>query len=212
MKKLFFVLMATSAILFTAGTASAQQPVKIGYFDEQLVLGLMPGIDKVSQQIESFQQDSLKEEYDFTYKQFMRQDSVFKKDSATMSAKAREMYLADLNKFRQKLVYWQQYSQEAVGQKQEQLLQPFRIKILTALNEVIAEQKYTLVLKSEALALQYVNPPLLDNLGLRVAIKLKLPLPKEAEDAWKAAGGTGLPYAAPAAAPKAPAAAPKPKA
>jgi Skp family chaperone for outer membrane proteins len=211
MKKLFFVLMATSAILFTAGTASAQQPVKIGYFDEQLVLGLMPGIDKVSQQIESFQQDSLKDEYDYTYKQFIREDSIFKKDSATMPPKARDMAMSDLNKYRQKLVYWQQYSQEAVGQKQEQLLQPYRVKILAALNEVIAEQKYTLVLKNDALS-PYVNPPLLDNLAVRVAIKLKLTLPKEAEDAWKAAGGTGLPSAAPAAAPKAPAAAPKPKA
>jgi Skp family chaperone for outer membrane proteins len=211
MKKLFFVWMATSAILFTAGTASAQQPVKIGYFDEQLVLGLMPGIDKVSQQIESFQQDSLKDEYDYTYKQFMREDSIFKKDSATMPPKARDMAMSDLNKYRQKLVYWQQYSQEAVGQKQEQLLQPYRVKILAALNEVIAEQKYTLVLKNDALS-PYVNPPLLDNLAVRVAIKLKLTLPKEAEEAWKAAGGTGLPSAAPAAAPKAPAAAPKPKA
>ncbi|MCX6264166.1 MAG: OmpH family outer membrane protein [Bacteroidetes bacterium] len=210
MKKLLFVWMATSAILFSANSASAQQPVKIGYFDEQQVLGLMPGIDKVSQQIESFQQDSLKDEYDWTYKSFMRQDSSFKKDSAGMPPKVREMALAELNKNRQKLVYWQQYSQEALGQKQEQLLQPFRVKILSALNEVIAEQKYTLVLKSDALS-PYVNPPLLDNLALRVAIKLKLQLPKEAEDAWKAAGGTGLPAAAPAA-PKAPAAAPKPKA
>ncbi len=211
MKKLLFVWVATSAILFSAGSASAQQAVKIGYFDEQQVLGLMPGIDKVSQQIESFQQDSLKDEYDYTYKTFMRQDSIFKKDSATMPPKAREMALSDLSKNRQKLVYWQQYSQEALGQKQEQLLQPFRVKILTALNEVIAEQKYTLVLKSDALS-PYVNPPLLDNLAIRVAIKLKLALPKEAEDAWRAAGGTGLPAAAPGAAPKAPAAAPKPKA
>ncbi len=211
MKKLLFVWVATSAILFSAGSASAQQPVKIGYFDEQQVLGLMPGIDKVSQQIESFQQDSLKDEYDWTYKSFMRQDSSFKKDSAGMPPKVREMALAELNKNRQKLVYWQQYSQEALGQKQEQLLQPFRVKILSALNEVIAEQKYTLVLKSDALS-PYVNPPLLDNLAIRVAIKLKLALPKEAEDAWRAAGGTGLPAAAPGAAPKAPAAAPKPKA
>jgi Skp family chaperone for outer membrane proteins len=211
MKMLLFVWMATSAILFSANNASAQQPAKIGYFDEQQVLGLMPGIDKVSQQIESFQQDSLKDEYDYTYKTFMRQDSIFKKDSATMPPKAREMALSDLNKNRQKLVYWQQYSQEALGQKQEQLLQPFRVKILTALNEVIAEQKYTLVLKSDALS-PYVNPPLLDNLAIRVAIKLKLALPKEAEDAWRAAGGTGLPSAVPAATPKTPAATPKPKA
>lgn len=211
MKKLFFIMLASAAIVFSAGKVSAQQPVKIGYFDEQLVLGLMPGIDKVSQQIESFQQDSLKDEYDYTYKSFMRQDSIFKKDSATMPVKAREMALNDLNKYRQKLVYWQQYSQEAVSQKQEQLLQPYRVKILAALNEVIAEQKYTLVLKNDALS-PYVNPPLLDNLAVRVAIKLKLQLPKEAEDAWRAAGGTGL--AAPAApAPAKPAApAPKPKA
>lgn len=211
MKKLFFMMLAATALVFSAGNVSAQQPVKIGYFDEQLVLGLMPGIDKVSQQIESFQQDSLKDEYDYTYKTFMRQDSIFKKDSATLSAKARELALSDLNKNRQKLVYWQQYSQEAVGQKQEQLLQPFRVKVLSALNEVIAEQKYTLVLKNDALS-PYVNPPLLDNLAIRVAIKLKLQLPKEAEDAWRAAGGTGL--AAPTApAPAKPAApAPKPKA
>lgn len=210
MKQLFSLCLVVFALLFATESASAQQPVKIGYFDEQLVLALMPGIDKVSQELESFQQDSLKDEYDYTYKTFMRQDSLFKKDSATMPAKAREMALSDLNKSRQKLLYWQQYSQDVTNQKQEQLLQPYRIKILTALNEVIAEQKYTLVLKGDALS-TYVNPPLLDNLALRVAIKLKLQLPKEAEDAWKAAGGTGLPYPAPAA-PKAPAAAPaKPK-
>ncbi|MFN9803722.1 MAG: OmpH family outer membrane protein [Bacteroidota bacterium] len=210
MKQLFTLSLVVASLLFSAGNATAQQPVKIGYFDEQLVLGLMPGIDKVTQELESFQQDSLKDEYDYTYKTFLRQDSLFKKDSATMPPKAREMALTDLNKSRQKLVYWQQYSQEVTNQKQEQLLQPYRIKILTALNEVIAEQKYTLVLKNDALS-PYVNPPLLDNLAIRVAIKLKLQLPKEAEDAWRAAGGTGLPTAAPAA-PKAPAAAPKPKA
>ena len=210
MKQLFTLSLVVASLLFSAGNATAQQPVKIGYFDEQLVLGLMPGIDKVTQELESFQQDSLKDEYDYTYKTFLRQDSLFKKDSATMVPKYREMALADLNKSRQKLVYWQQYSQEVTSQKQEQLLQPYRIKILTALNEVIAEQKYTLVLKNDALS-PYVNPPLLDNLAIRVAIKLKLQLPKEAEDAWKAAGGTGLPTASPAA-PKAPAAAPKPKA
>lgn len=211
MKKLFFIMLASTAILFSAGNVAAQQPVKIGYFDEQLVLGLMPGIDKVSQQIESFQQDSLKDEYDFTYKQFMRQDSIFKKDSATSSPKAREMMLKDLNTNRQKLVYWQQYSQDAVSQKQEQLLQPFRVKILAALNEVIAEQKYTLVLKNDALS-PYVNPPLLDNLAIRVAIKLKLQLPKEAEDAWRAAGGTGLGAPATSAPAKPAAPSPKPKA
>ena len=36
----------------------------------------------------------------------------------------------------------------------------------------------------------YVRPNLLDNITIRAAQKLKLPLPKEIEDAWKAATGS----------------------
>ena len=199
MKKLLFVCLAFSMALLFSNNTHAQQ--KIGYFDDQQVLGIMPGFDKLSVLMESYQRDSLNVEYEYTVKDYQRQDSLWKKDSAGLAPKAREMAMADLTKLRQKLVYWQQYSEQLLQAKQEQLLQPFRKKIAEAMEVVIAEGKYTLVLKGDALS-PYVNPPLLDNLALRIAIKMKLPLPKEVEDAWRAAGGTGLgSAAAPAAKP-----------
>ncbi len=55
---------------------------------------------------------------------------------------------------------------------------------------IIAEQKYTIVLKAEVIS-PYGTPNLLDNVTIRVAQKLKLALPKEIEDAWKVASGSG---------------------
>ena len=204
MKKLLFVCLALTVSLLFSNNSNAQQPLKVGYFDDQIVLSLMPGIEKVTPQLESYQRDSLQVEYDYTFKDYQRQDSLFKKDSAGLAPKARELAVADLNRLKQKLVYWQQYSEQLLQAKQEQLLQPFRAKIVEALNAVVAEQKYTLVLKNDAIS-PYVNPPILDNLSIRVAIKLKLQLHKDAEDAWRLAGGTGLGTAAPAKAPVKPA-------
>lgn len=196
MKKLLFVCLAFSASLLFSNTTNAQQ--KVGYFDDQFVLSLMPGLEKIQGLMDSYQKDSVQVEYDYTYKEYLRQDSIFKKDSAGMPAKAREMATGDLNKLKQKLVYWQQYSQQMIEAKQNQLLDPFRMKIVEALNVVVAEQKYTLVLKADALS-PYQRAPLLDDLSIRTAIKMKLPLPREVEDAWRAAGGTGLGTATPPA-------------
>ncbi len=202
MKKLLFVCLAFSASLLFSNNTSAQTQ-KIGYFDDQLVLSLMPGIEKVSPMLESYQKDSLQVEYDYTIKDYQRQDSLWKKDSAGLAPKARELAMADLVKLRNKLVYWQQYSQQLTEAKTEALLTPFRQKIFEALTAIVAEGKYTMVLKDDSFS-PYVQKPLLDNLAIRVAIRMKLTLPREYEDAWRAAGGTGLPTSAPAGAGKPP--------
>jgi hypothetical protein len=100
-----------------------------------------------------------------------------------------------------KLINWQQYQQESMQQKQETLLLPYRQKIAAALSEVVAEQKYNFVLKADALS-PYAQPSIADNLTIRVAMKLKLPLPKEIEDAFKAATGGAAPAKAAAPAKK----------
>ena len=108
------------------------------------------------------------------------------------------MATTELNKLKYKLINWQQYQQEMLQQKQEALLLPYRQKIYEALSEVVKENKYTLVLRSEVLS-PYVTPSLADNLAIRTAIKLKLPVPKDYMDAFNAAIGV-----APAAKPAAP--------
>ncbi len=195
-----------AAILFVAAsftnTASAQ--VKIGYFDDQSVLALFPGIqEKLDTVLKSYAQDSLQDEYNYTLKTYQNQDSIYRKDSVNLSKRPKALQLAtdELNKLKYKLINWQQYQQESMQQKQETLLLPYRQKIAAALSEVVAEQKYNFVLKADALS-PYAQPSIADNLTIRVAMKLKLPLPKEIEDAFKAATGGAAPAKAAAPAKK----------
>ena len=208
MKKGFlFAAVLAVAILFT-NNASAQSTVKIGYFDEQSVIGLFPGIqEKLDTVLQSYAKDSLQEEYNYTLKDYQVKDSIYKRDSADLSKrpKALELATTDLNRLKYKLINWQQYQQESMQQKQEQVLLPYRQKIYAALTEVIAENKYTWVLNASALSVYY-QPSIADNLSIRVAMKLKLTLPKEIEEAFRVAtGGAPAKSAAAPAATKAPA-------
>ncbi len=197
-----------AAILFVAAsfnnTISAQS--KIGYFEDQSVIALFPGIQKLDTVLRSYQQDSLQDEYNYTLKDYQVKDSIYRKDSVDLSKRPKALQMAtdDLNRLKYKLINWQQYSQQAMEQKQENLLMPYRQKIAAALAEVVREQKYDFVLKQESLS-PYTNPSIADNITIRVAMKLKLPLPKEVEEAFRVATG-GAPAAA-----KAPAAAPAAK-
>ena len=200
MKKGFLV----AVILFIAAsfTTSATAQTKIGYFDDQSVIALFPGIqEKLDTVLRSYAQDSLQEEYNYTLKDYQIKDSIFRRDSAELSkkAKAYEMATTDLNKLKYKLINWQQYQQSMMQQKEEGLLLPYRQRVAAALSEVVAENKYTLVLKAESLS-PYTQPSIADNLTIRVAMKLKLNLPKEVVDAFKAAtGGAAAPAATKAA-------------
>ena len=119
--------------------------------------------------------------------------------------KALELATTDLNRLKYKLINWQQYQQESMQQKQEQVLLPYRQKIYAALTEVIAENKYTWVLNASALSVYY-QPSIADNISIRVAMKMKLPLPKEIEEAFRVAtGGAPAKAASAPAATKAPA-------
>ncbi|MDB5211179.1 MAG: OmpH family outer membrane protein, partial [Sediminibacterium sp.] len=76
MKKFLFVCVAVAASLLFTNTTRAQA-LKIGYFDEQQVLLLFPGIGKVDTLMAIYQSDSLGVEYNYTYASYMRQDSAF---------------------------------------------------------------------------------------------------------------------------------------
>jgi Skp family chaperone for outer membrane proteins len=95
------------------------------------------------------------------------------------------------------LVNWQQYQQQAVQAKQEELLVPFKQKIYAALEKIIREQKYTHIFRSDAL----LKSPISDNLSIKVAQELKLNLPKEVIEELKNQGIAVPASAAPATKP-----------
>ncbi len=190
MKKVLFVCAAVFGSLLFSSNTNAQ--TKIGTFDEESVLGLMPDIDKVTTALQSYAKDSLQVDYEYKVGEFQRRDSIFKKDSATMPARAREQALKEINQLKYQLVNWQQFQQQAVQQKQEELLVPYKQKIYASLEKIIREQKYTHIFRSDAL----LKSPIGDNLSIKVALDLKLTLPKEVLDELKAQGAP-VPAAAP---------------
>ena len=197
MKKVLFAAILLVACAF-GNSANAQ--TKIGYFDDQSVIALFPGIqEKLDTILNSYAKDSLQDEYNYTLKDYQVKDSIYKRDSVDLSKRPKALQMAtdDLNRLKYKLINWQQYQQQSMEQKQEALLLPYRQKIATALSEIVAEQKYNLVLKADALS-PYAQPSIADNLTIRVALRLKLPVPKDIEDAFKAATGGAAKPATPA--------------
>jgi Skp family chaperone for outer membrane proteins len=197
MKKVLFAAILLVACAFS-NSAIAQ--TKIGYFDDQSVIALFPGIqEKLDTVLNSYAKDSLQDEYNYTLKDYQVKDSIYKRDSVDLSKRPKALQMAtdDLNRLKYKLINWQQYQQQMMEQKQDALLLPFRQKVAQALSEVVAEQKYNLVLKSDALS-PYAQPSIADNLTIRVALRLKLPVPKDIEEAFKAATSGAAKPATPA--------------
>jgi len=197
MKKVLFAAILLVACAF-GNSANAQ--TKIGYFDDQSVIALFPGIqEKLDTILNSYAKDSLQDEYNYTLKDYQVKDSIYKRDSVDLSKRPKALQMAtdDLNRLKYKLINWQQYQQQMMEQKQEGLLLPYRQKIAQALSEIVAEQKYNLVLKADALS-PYAQPSIADNLTIRVALRLKLPVPKDIEEAFKAATGGAAKPATPA--------------
>lgn len=194
MKKLLFVSMAFALSLFVTTQTNAQ--VKIGTFDEEAILSLMPGIQKVDTLLQKYMADSLKPEYEYEIYQFQTKDSTFKRDSANMNSSVKAIVKKEIGQHLAKIQNWQQYQQQMLQAKQQEFLRPYLEKIYAALQVVLQEQKYTHVFKKDV----FIYADKSDELMLRVIQKLKIPVPKDVEEQIKALGG-----AAPATPAKAPA-------
>ena len=181
MKKVLTVCVAVAASFFIVNSSQAQ--VKIGFFDEQAVLALMPGIGKVDTALQTYAADSLAPERDAIMEDLKRTDSLLK-DSTKLTPSLKAVLQKEAGQKYYKLQNWQQYQQEALQAKQEELLRPFRQKVYAVLQDVIKEQKYTHVFKPTDVIFAEKS----EDIALRVLAGLKIPLPKEVLDAIKAAG------------------------
>ncbi len=183
MKKVLVAVVALVSIV--AANHVKAQTMKIGSFDEESVLGLMPGIQKVDSLLRQYANDSLAPQRDYQMSEFKRKDSTLKADSAKMSASLTKIMKDEIAQHFYTLQNWQQLQNEAIQGKQDQLLRPFREKVYGALQEIIATEKYSHIFKSEVF---FAPIPICDNLAVKVALRLNLTVPKDVLDAVKAAG------------------------
>lgn len=208
MKKVFFTLLTIAGMLFAGDKASAQ--MKVGVFDIDEMVQIMPGYRTVDSLLRQYQTDSLAQEQQYYYSEYQRLDSLLKLDSAAVKAGTKKQATLDFeNKQKQQmmvyLVNWQQYSQQKLQQKQGELAQGLYEQVGNAYQKIVKTKNYTLILKPGAFELGSK----VDNLFISVAKELKLTqLPQEimifGQDPDAPAGGQGAAPAGGAPKPTAP--------
>jgi len=171
MKKISLV-----ALVFTLlfGTAASAQ--KIGYISVDQAVGMMPELSRIDTVLQRFQADSLNPRYAYIISEYQRKDSQLNgKDSAKFypSPAVRSQVRSELEGLAYQIQNWQQFAQQEIQGKQNELLEPVYRRVMKAINDVAKESGYTHVMNKEALL---VAPPGDDMLPM-VAKKLHVKLP-----------------------------------
>lgn len=175
MKKLLVGAALMLGLSFAGNAQTAAQPIKIGYFDLEAMISMMPGTEKIDSLMQIYVRDSINTEYDFRVEEFNKNDSTLKADSAKIPAKLFQERKAKLFQEFYLLQNWQEYSQQMYQAHQQQLVSPYAQKAIDAFKKVVAEGKYTHVFKADSF---YEAPPA-DNLVPLVAKKLGITMPAE---------------------------------
>lgn len=193
MKKVLFSLLAVTGLLLAfsdsvQAQATAQQGLKIGVFDIEIMMQVMPEYRKVDSLVRMYEQDTLGAEYRDYQSEYQRLDSIYKKDSAAGKSKSvLDMQRQQMQSVAMNLVYWQQIAQNKSDQKRAILAQPLYEKVVTAYKKVLDTKKYTLILKPNT----FEAGTTVDNIFELVAKEMKIPLPRELggmDDELKPAG------------------------
>ena len=170
MKKFFTVATLALGILF-AGTVSAQ--TKIAYISVDDMVGLMPETSRLDSVLTKYQNDSINPQYAQIVSIYQYKDSVYR-DSLKTPAAVRKQIEQELPGYIYQIQNWQAIVQQAMEQKQNELLAPIYRKVYDAIRAVAKEKGYTHVYNKEALLVA----PEGDDIIPLVAAKLKVPLPK----------------------------------
>jgi outer membrane protein len=184
MNKIRIFVIAFFALLCATG-ASAQ---KIGYFSLDQMVGLMPETAGLESTMQKFQADSLNPRYAYLISEYQRKDSLVNgKDSVKNypSASVRQTIRQELEGYAYQIQNWQQYAQQEMQGKQNELLEPIYRKVIKALNDVAKENGYAYVANKEA----FLVAPQSDDLLPLVARKLNVKLPGGAAPAGAAPTG-----------------------
>jgi len=186
--KLFASLIA--ALMFVGITANAQQ--KIGYTNVDYILNSLPDAKDIESKLktEKAQYDKLLQD---KYADFQKKYEDYQKNQATMSPVIKADREKELTNQNNAIQEFQQNSEGALQQKQQQLLAPVLDKIDKTIKEVAKENGYVYVFNTDAgpgtTPILLVAPDA-DNISELVFKKLGVPSP-----AKTAAGNTTTPAA-----------------
>jgi len=170
MKKL--KVLALAICLVVAANQVTAQGTKIAYLNIEEVVGLMPGTAKIDSLVEKFVVDTIDVEYKVLLENYQFKDSAYR-DSTRTPKSVRDEIAKELPSYIYQITNWNQIREQAIQNKQQELLAPIYRQVMDAVKAVSKEKNYTHVLAREALIVM----PDADNITDAVITKLRLTRP-----------------------------------
>ena len=168
MKKVFSLVALTGFFLMICGLVNAQN--KLGHTNLEDVVSIMPDIKKADSILTKFKKDSLESMLPYYLSEFKRKDSIAK--AVATPAAVRQQAEQEANQYGGILQNWQQYSENELQRKQQEVLQPYFAKAFQLVNEVAKENGYTWVFKQDALLVAPQSDDLLPLIAKKLGVKL----------------------------------------
>ena len=143
------VLLAAAAVLLLASAPAADAQNRIGYTDYELIIVQMPEYRQVQQQLQQIAQAdrAALAELDST---IQVKFADYQSQAGVLSDQARTQRETEIVQLQENLQTEQQRRMQALGQRENELLQPLFNRLQTAIDEVAEARSLSLVLSTRA--------------------------------------------------------------
>lgn len=178
-------LLLIAAPLLAGYSSEAQaQDLNIGYTDHEVIIVNMPDYQQVQEQLQSEYQGS-QQELQTLYQDYQEKLDRYQKQQSLLSEERRQEREQELMQLQQDIQSQAEQKDQALAQREAELMQPILERVQSAIDQVAAAQGLDLVLRSQVgtqPVILFVNEDSIDDITLDVARELGLDV-SEAEAA-----------------------------
>ncbi len=176
------IILSAIAMFGFGLVAQAQDNIKIGYTNVEVLMSLMPEMEQIDADIKDYG-TQLQTNIQTKTQNFQREVQTYQQSAQTMTDEARAAKEQELQKLQQEVQKYEQDAQTSYQRKLGELLEPVQTKVFNAINTVAAENDYTHIFSEtagQAPVLLYTKEA--DKFTELVATKLGIDLPEEMPD------------------------------
>lgn len=142
-------IILSAIALFCVGFVAQAQDVKIGYTNVELIMDMMPEMERIGADVQDYQ-SQLQTNIQTKAADFQKQVQTYQQAAQTMTEEARATKEQNLQKLQQELQKYEQDAQVSYQRKLQELLEPVQTKVFNAINAVAAENNYTHIFSETA--------------------------------------------------------------
>ena len=125
-------------------TAEAQAVLKLGHFNKQEILTLMPETDSAQKKLDKIAKD-LQDQMEKMQVEFNKKYEDYMANASNWSELIRNTKETELQEMNQRIQNFQNVAQQDIQQQQSKLFKPIIDKLNEAINEVAKEGKFTYI-------------------------------------------------------------------